>query len=115
MDEGCSESFSNLDFNDVFPPTQGMAIFMLHSALNHSCCPNARCSFEDTDERAIVRVHATRAIAEGEEITISYFGDDVDSMSLLQRREALALQYLFHCECVRCLEEEGNSSGVNEQ
>lgn len=77
----------------------GAGIFTLCCVLNHSCEPNAEISFESGTNHATVR--ATRPIAAGEEVFISY----VDSEDSLQERQEQLRDYGFVCECARCRQE----------
>jgi hypothetical protein len=76
----------------------GMAIFMTASKANHSCDPNCGHSTKVDGE---LRYYATRAIAEGQSITISYL-DGAWSMSRAARQSVLLEQKLFDCACLRC-------------
>ena len=113
-DDGDSDSDSDeLDFGDepaeidwgydcqfeaasVFPPARGAAVFPLASGLNHSCAPNCEVAFAEDNAVFVV---ATRDVALGEELTISYVdasgADD-------ERREELRETYGFECACARC-------------
>ena len=80
----------------VFPPARGAAVFPLASGLNHSCAPNCEVAFAEDNAVFVVK---TRAVALGEELTISYVdasgADD-------ERREELRETYGFECACARC-------------
>jgi len=80
----------------VFPPARGAAVFPLASGLNHSCAPNCEVAFAEDNAVFVV---ATRDVALGEELTISYVdasgADD-------ERREELRETYGFECACARC-------------
>ena len=71
-------------------------MFPLASGLNHSCAPNCEVAFAEDNAVFVV---ATRDVALGEELTISYVdasgADD-------ERREELRETYGFECACVRC-------------
>ena len=82
------------------PPARGTALLPLVACANHDCEPNAEVHFL---ERAMAIVVATRAIAEGEAVTISYIdGNARDGVEA--RRRALA-EYGFVCECGKCARE----------
>ncbi|KAH9251709.1 hypothetical protein BASA81_010379 [Batrachochytrium salamandrivorans] len=78
----------------------GAGIFTLCCVLNHSCEPNAEIVFESGTNQATVR--ATKPIAVGEEVYISY----VDSEDGLQDRQEQLRDYGFVCECGRCRQEQ---------
>jgi hypothetical protein len=80
----------------VFPPARGAAVFPLASGLNHSCAPNCEVAFAEDNAVFVV---ATRDVALGEELTISY----VDASGAdRERREELRETYGFECACARC-------------
>ena len=89
----------------AFPSARGAAVFPLASGLNHSCAPNCELAFAEDNSAHVV---TTRAVALGEELTISYVdaggADD-------ERREELRETYGFECACARCArgEEEARS------
>ena len=91
--------------SSIFPPARGAALFPLASGLNHSCAPNCELAFAEDNSAHVV---TTRAVALGEELTISYVdaggADD-------ERREELRETYGFECACARCArgEEEARS------
>jgi len=80
----------------AFPSARGAAVFPLASGLNHSCAPNCEVAFVEDNAVFVV---ATRDVALGEELTISYVdasgADD-------ERREELRETYGFECACARC-------------
>lgn len=76
-----------------------IALFPEASRFNHSCDPNA--TFYSVQGGLLV-VRAVRAVAAGEEVTISY----VPAMTPRPVRQgALLERYGFLCECARCTEE----------
>lgn len=66
--------------------------------LNHSCDPNIRNCFDGP----FLRIHATRDIAENEEI-FNCYGPNYKLMSKGDRQLALKQQYCFDCNCSRCM------------
>ena len=83
-------SLSEADIYDVF---HGISRF------NHSCLPNADCFLSDLDRP--VELRAVRNIKEGEEITITYIGDDT-CRDRDERRAELLDRYSFLCRCTGC-------------
>jgi hypothetical protein len=98
-------------------------LYLVASFANHSCDPNAKYDHDfDTQEfdtgngapvgfffmdvtlkSAATTFRATRAIAAGEEITISYVGEGV---SYAARQEQLLLNYgISCCTCAKCEKE----------
>ena len=71
------------------------AIWIRLSYANHSCIPNSqKVSYGD-----LVLLHATRPIAEGEEITINYSGDRKDFHA---RQKQMRTNWNFQCDCALC-------------
>ena len=82
--------------SSIFPPARGAAVFPLASGLNHSCAPNCEVAFAEDNSVFVV---TTRAVALGEELTISYIdANGADD----ERREELRETYGFECACARC-------------
>lgn len=63
---------------------------------NHSCLPNAEVFFE---RGMVVKLVASKDIAEGEEILISYVDETLDQAG----REAGLQGYGFNCSCDACI------------
>ena len=74
-----------------------VGLFPLAAIANHSCDPNCGHSTRHGE----MRFYATRAIAEGEELTISYLGG-LWSTGVRERRATLLREKLFYCRCARC-------------
>ncbi|KAJ4983038.1 ribosomal RNA assembly protein KRR1 [Stagonosporopsis vannaccii] len=76
-----------------------LAIFPETSRLNHDCGPNAQYAL---DPDALTHtVSVTRAVAEGEEITIAYTSP-LEMTAV--RRDKVAQGFHFECGCKRCVE-----------
>jgi hypothetical protein len=76
-------------------------IFPMCARFNHSCGPNAVYSWnEEINEE---RVFSLCGIAEGEEITVCYFSDEVWAQPYDSRVAVLSLDFGFYCECTQCL------------
>lgn len=73
------------------------AIFPKISMLNHACDPNIRNSFDGP----FLSIHATRDIAENEEI-FNCYGPNYKLMSKTDRQTVLKQQYCFDCNCDKC-------------
>ncbi|XP_046393239.1 SET and MYND domain-containing protein 4-like [Ischnura elegans] len=87
-------SFSALGWN--IPISR--AIYLSASAINHSCYPNAKCSWY----KNYVIVKATREIPPGEEVLVSYLGHDFREKELTARARFLKKNFYFDCACVAC-------------
>ena len=77
--------------------TLGAAIFLSISRINHSCVPNAVCSYNSA--KSVEEVRASRNIDEGEEICVSYI--DVVHMRD-DRQKLLDGRFNFRCQCPAC-------------
>ncbi|KAM5543458.1 hypothetical protein V8D89_002709 [Ganoderma adspersum] len=76
------------------------AIFILGSRFNSSCQPNVSNYWDERMQKITFR--ATRAIAEGEELCISY----LDVLAVRdERRRGLRAAFGFLCRCVACSRE----------
>lgn len=77
--------------------------------LNHSCVPNARCTRPLKREDWSVQLRATRDIAVGEEVCISYLGSRGRSGGrrskdvIGRRKEELWANWGFWCACAGCV------------
>lgn len=77
------------------------AVYAEISCINHSCRPNAEVHFlSESDEATLI---ATRRIAKGDEVFISYI-DDNERAHVEQRRASLR-DYGFECDCDKCATE----------
>ncbi len=99
-DDGEEEDDDLPELEEIFPPKRAVGLFLLESAANHSCCPNAEIlplddftetvgattsgSGSDTHGKyesvglrcgAGIAMIATKDISVGEEITICYLGE----------------------------------------
>lgn len=78
----------------------GWGVYVEASLFNHSCQPNT-CLFRAHGTPAF-QFLAIEDVPKGGELTVTYLGyGDLNS-----RREHLKEHYFFHCDCVRCVEEE---------
>uniref|UniRef100_A0A7S4F8A8 SET domain-containing protein n=1 Tax=Chrysotila carterae TaxID=13221 RepID=A0A7S4F8A8_CHRCT len=78
------------------PSMLGTALYPNIACANHDCDPNAEVHF--CDESALATLVATRSIAKGEEICISY----IECKAPLQTRRTELREYGFLCSCRKC-------------
>ncbi|CAG9859514.1 unnamed protein product [Phyllotreta striolata] len=102
MDEHVGEFLNN----------EGVALYSLQSACNHSCSPNAEPQFPYNHR---VSLTATRDIEEGEEICISYLDECFLERSRHSRRKELMRNYLFVCRCSKCESEADQEDVTSEE
>eukprot|EP01103_Thecamoeba_quadrilineata_P002444 TRINITY_DN123_c0_g1_i1.p1 TRINITY_DN123_c0_g1~~TRINITY_DN123_c0_g1_i1.p1 ORF type:complete len:401 (-),score=74.24 TRINITY_DN123_c0_g1_i1:66-1268(-) len=89
-------------WNEPSMKQRGIAVYVSPSFLNHDCDPNLTLRRHET---ALLEFIASRAIEEGEELSISYIDN---SESVFARRQKLSTNYLFFCQCNKCKEEDRN-------
>lgn len=92
------------DMEEVVGPylnNEGSGLYILQSAVNHSCLPNATVEFPYSNSVLVLR--ATRDIQPGEEICISYLSECDLERSRHSRQNYLSSMYLFTCHCEKCL------------
>jgi hypothetical protein len=75
----------------------GSALYLRLARINHSCSPNCR---QQHHPDTMISITATKDIAAGEELSISYI--DIRSRSTRERREILQNKYRFYCSCILC-------------
>lgn len=87
--------------DELSPSSGGQGIYEVGCLFNHSCEPNLLVGYSNSNDETL-SVEATRHIAEGEELTISYIDT---TLPFALRHEQLYEHYLFQCHCSRCLKE----------
>lgn len=96
-----------------FMDNEGCALFSTQAMLNHDCDPNAEIKYLNDTHR--LTLLATRDVAVGEEVCISYLDDCMLSNSKRRRREYLESNYLFYCNCKRCNSEDTDNESSCEE
>uniref|UniRef100_A0A8C7DT41 Protein-lysine N-trimethyltransferase SMYD5 n=1 Tax=Oncorhynchus kisutch TaxID=8019 RepID=A0A8C7DT41_ONCKI len=101
------DSFIDQLYKDVEKETgdflncEGSGLFLLQSACNHSCIPNAAASFPSNN--FLLHLSALSDISPGEEIGISYLDCCQCDRSRHSRHKILRDNYLFICSCPKCV------------
>jgi hypothetical protein len=72
-------------------------IFLEASRINHACNPNAQNTWNKNLDQ--ITIHSIKDIEEGEEITISYLADSINSQ---RRQKELKNSFGFDCTCQVC-------------
>ncbi|CAF0828134.1 unnamed protein product [Brachionus calyciflorus] len=86
-----------------FLNSEGSGLYEYQSMINHSCKPNAEISFRNNNfELSIV---ALEDIQMGQEVLISYLDECELNSSRHTRQKMLRENYLFNCQCERCVSE----------
>lgn len=83
-----------------FLNNEGSGLYVVQSAMNHSCAPNAIVGFPYSNSTLVVK--AIRDIQPGEEICMSYLDECELERSRYSRQKALSSSYLFICHCDKC-------------
>jgi hypothetical protein len=81
-----------------------LSISTHHTFFNHSCRPNVGVLRKDKSGSAMV-IYAKRAIRAGEELFISYIGDDDLALNVHEREEMLRPWTGGRCSCAKCTRE----------
>lgn len=82
---------------------EGTGLYLFQSKANHSCSPNAQSFFPYSNH--VVVLKALKDIQPGEEICISYIDECQLERSRHTRQAILKENYLFVCNCDKCLEQ----------
>ncbi|XP_014675721.1 PREDICTED: SET and MYND domain-containing protein 5-like [Priapulus caudatus] len=82
---------------------EGSGVYLLQSAANHSCIPNAEITFPNNNH--VLCLIATTSINANEEICISYLDECARGRSRHSRQKTLREYYLFNCDCAKCAAE----------
>jgi hypothetical protein len=82
----------------IFPPCEGLGMYILEATTNHSCDPNTIVKNLNENQTVII---ALRDINAGEELVHSYIDNDA---SYEERQQELS-SYGFVCDCHKCEQE----------
>lgn len=77
-----------------------VANYKVVSFMNHSCVPNCEVAFSVKHHGNRIFLKARHPIKQGEELLISYFGDEV--LDYETRKRILRARYSFTCTCQLC-------------
>lgn len=88
-----------------FGGQHGTAVYTTYSRLNHSCSPNTYSFYNNL--QGVETLQATRDIAAGEEITVSY----TDLLRTRNQRAASLKKWGFTCACKCC---KGANSSISQ-
>ena len=97
-----SEGGDQDDFDALFPPLDGTAMYALTCKMNHSCEPNVAVLYKTrgwgSKHPLVVHAVAIRDIKPGEELCISY----IEEKAPREKRQEELLHYGFMCACTKC-------------
>lgn len=114
LDKFIDKLYKDLDESSgTFLDNEGSALYSLQSACNHSCDPNAHPNFLHNNFR--LSMVALKDIAVGEEIQISYLDECTLERSRHTRQKFLAENYLFKCDCSKCLSQADNPDVTSDE
>lgn len=97
------------DFSGQFLNVEGSGLYSMQSKINHSCDPSCEIIFPQSNH--VLEVTALRDIQQGEEVSISYLDECVLSRSRHSRQKVLRENYMFICQCTKCIAEEAEDNG----
>lgn len=104
LDKFIDQLYDDLDKKSgTFLDNEGSALYALQSTCNHSCNPNVKAHFKNNN--FILSMLATRDIKAGEEVLVSYLDDCTLARSRHTRQKILMENYLFKCNCSKCISE----------
>lgn len=102
LDDYIDDLYNKLgDFAGEFLNNEGSGLYLLQSKINHSCVPNAQSHFPYSND--IIVLKAVQSIQPGEEICISYLDECQLERSRHSRQKILKENYIFVCQCPKCL------------
>ncbi|XP_074659216.1 protein-lysine N-trimethyltransferase SMYD5-like [Tubulanus polymorphus] len=96
-----------------FLACEGTGLFTMQAACNHSCNPNAECTFPYNTNTLVVV--ATDDIKAGQEICTCYLDECMRQRSRHTRQKFLKENYLFTCHCVKCEAEKDEPDITSEE
>lgn len=88
------------DVSGPFLNCEGSGLYSLSSLINHSCVPNSEVRFPHNNNLLVVK--AIDNIDPGEEISICYLDECMQSRSRHSRVKYLQENYFFTCKCSKC-------------
>ena len=108
-----SEQGDQDDFDALFPPLDGTAMYALTCKMNHSCEPNVAVLYKTRGwgpkHPLVVHAVAIRDIKPGEELCISY----IEEKAPREKRQEELLHYGFSCACTKCEREKNGPFEVS--
>ncbi|CAB0036575.1 unnamed protein product [Trichogramma brassicae] len=108
IDEIIDKIYDDIDkVAGTFLNNEGSGLYSLQSCINHSCFPNAIVEFPHGNSRLAIK--AIQDMHPGQEICISYLDECNTSRSRHSRQKILKSQYLFICQCDKCILEADDS------
>ena len=94
-------------------PAFSSAVYAHVCRINHACNPNCIHTWNERLQR--MTVHATRAIAAGDELFLTYLGTDRDAPGRVERQALLRNHFCFNCACSLCALPEEHSRASDER
>ena len=86
--------------NTLYPPLDGTAFYGTICRINHSCDPNVRVTYVNSESYGLqAHLLALRPINIGEELVQSY----IDQFESFTERQKALKDYGFSCSCSKCL------------
>lgn len=110
LDKAIDDLYMKMDdFSGQFLNVEGSALYSVQSKINHSCEPSCEIIFPESNH--VLQVTALRDIQQGEEVSISYLDECVLARSRHSRQKVLRENYMFICQCTKCMAEAADDTG----
>ncbi|KAI4457651.1 set and mynd domain-containing protein 5 [Holotrichia oblita] len=101
LDQFIDKLYEDMDSHSgSFLNNEGVALYCLQSACNHSCMPNAEATYLHNNSK--LSLVALTDISAGDEICMSYLDECTLQRSRYSRNKELGENYLFTCTCPKC-------------
>ncbi|XP_046571271.1 histone-lysine N-trimethyltransferase SMYD5-like [Haliotis rubra] len=114
MEEYIDQLYEQLDrVAGMFLNVEGSGLYKLQSTCNHSCVPNAEITFPHNNHTLVLV--ALEAIEPEQEICISYLSECSLDRSRHSRQRILRDNYLFSCNCPKCLSQVDDPDVTSEE
>ncbi|KAH3787594.1 histone-lysine N-trimethyltransferase SMYD5-like isoform X2 [Dreissena polymorpha] len=114
LDAFIDQLYKDLDkVSGTFLNCEGVGLYSMQSACNHSCRPNAEIEFNN--QNYVLSLVAVEDISPEEEICISYLDECDKERSRHSRQKMLRENYLFMCGCPKCLEQADDPDVTSEE
>lgn len=114
VDELIDAVYNAIDLHSgTFMNNEGSGLYAKQSTINHSCEPNAVVEFPFNNHELVV--NASKSINAGEEILISYLDECELERSRHSRVKMLRENYLFVCDCGKCLAQQDDPDVTSDE
>jgi len=114
LDNFIEQLYESLDKEvGTFLNNEGSGLYLMQSAGNHSCAPNAEITFPYNDFTLVMQ--AVQDIKAGDEVMASYLDECSRLRSRHSRIKILRQNYLFTCHCFKCESQLGDPDVTSDE